>query len=124
MIEEMVTQVIEELPTMREAIRACVRHSGLTDKLIYLELGIDGGNWSRIMNGQAYFPQDKLIELMKICSNDIPLLWLAKQCGYELKVAKFTLEEQLEKERKEKLELQNKLEVITEFLRKANFTVS
>lgn len=117
-------QLVDEIPTMTEAIRCCIRVARLTDKQVYLEMGIDSGHWNRMMKNQAYFPQDKLIELMNICGNDIPLRWLAAQRGYELKLAQSSFEELLEKERQEKNALKLQLDAITEILKKANFPVN
>lgn len=121
--ENIMSQIIDEIPTMTEALRYAVRTSGLSDKLVYLELGIDAGNWSRIMSGQSSFPHEKFIQLMKICRTDFPLAWLAKQCGYELKVSQVSLEDQLCKEREEKNALKKQLDFIVELLKKANFPV-
>lgn len=118
--ENIMTQIIDEIPTMTEALRYAVRTSGLSDKLVYLELGIDAGNWSRIMSGQSSFPHEKFIQLMKICRSEFPLAWLAKQCGYELKISQLSLEDQLIKEREEKKSLQLKLDLIVELLKRAN----
>lgn len=74
-----------------------------------MTLGIDAGHWSRIMKGDANFPQDKLCELMDICGNEAPLIWLCDVRGYELKKKESEMEkelreikEQLEKERYER----------------------
>ncbi len=66
------------------AINLGIELSGLDDKEIYLELGIDASQWSRIRKGDAHFPPNKLQSLMTVCGNQVPLIWLARQYGYEL----------------------------------------
>ena len=72
---DMLKELLKEIPTMTEAIRLCIRQSRVTEKQIYLELDIGSSQWSRIMNGQLFFPQDKLLDLCRICGNDIPFQW-------------------------------------------------
>lgn len=119
--DEIMDQLIDEIPTMSEAIRCSIRCAKLTDKQVYLELGIDGGQWTRIMSSQAHFPHEKFIELMSICGNDIPLAWLAKKRGYEIRLLKTTFEDLLQKEKSEKEKLQIQLDSILDILKKANF---
>lgn len=121
--EDDVMELINELPSMTEAIRCCIRRSGLTDKQVYLELGIDGGQWSRIMNGQAHFPHDRFQDLMRICRSDLPLVWLARKCGYDLKLSQSKLEEMLQKEKIERQKLQNQLDAVLDLLKRANFPI-
>lgn len=132
----MLDEIIESLPNLTEAIRYCIRISGLKDKQIYMELGIDSGQWSRIFSNQGYFPQDKLSHLMKICRNLVPVMWLAndhecevklKKSGFEAKLEEIqkNYEKQLEDIKKEKAELQQQhtwlLEVLKESQVVSNF---
>lgn len=77
-------QVIERLDCFSAAIKLSVSVSGLQDKLIAAELEIPPANWSGMKSGQRHFPPDKLTRLMQITGNQIPLIWLARQCGYDL----------------------------------------
>lgn len=52
------------------------------DKEVYQPLGIDAGNWTRIMNGSASFPQDKEEELQDLCGNNGLVLWRAFRRGF------------------------------------------
>lgn len=88
------------------AIALCVQLSGLEEKEVYLCLGIDAGHWTRIMKGDAHFPVNKLNDLMDICGNETPLIWLTNSRGYGLILLKSEaerradkLEEQLAQER-------------------------
>ncbi len=116
MSDEIVEQIVNEIPNLPEAIRTSVRRSGLSDKQIYLELGIDAGQWSRIMTGQANFPLEKLKEFLRIVGNDIFLRWVAKDCGYDLKLSQESYEERIEKINEEKRQLQIKLDNCLEMI--------
>lgn len=78
------------------AIVLCVHASGLDDKEVYLSLGIDAGHWSRIMKGDAHFPVNKLGDLMDMCGNEAPLIWLAMSRGKGLVLLKSEAERQIE----------------------------
>lgn len=92
---KVIEEIINEIKTPDEALRFSIRQSGLTDKHIYLELGIDSGQWSRITKGYSQFPLEKLRHFTRICGNDIFLRWLAKDCGFNLRP--INLEEEYEK---------------------------
>jgi len=93
------------------AINLCIELSGLDDKEIYLELGIDAAQWSRIRKGDAHFPPNKLQSLMTVCANQVPLIWLARQYGYELVQIESETQRLLreEHERRVKVEEENRL---------------
>ena len=93
------------------AINLCIELSGLDDKEIHLTLEIDAGQWSRIRKGDAHFPPNKLVQLMDLCGNEAPLVWLAMKRGKGLHELETETQRQLreEQERTAKLEEQNKL---------------
>lgn len=71
-------------PTMLGAIKLCISLAGFqADKQVYGVLNIDAGHWSRVMRGEAHFPVDKLTELMDLCGNEAPLIWLTHSRGYD-----------------------------------------
>lgn len=74
-------EVIFAQPTLRAAIRLAANVSGLEEKEIYLPLKIDASHWTRILNGDAHFPTDKLDQFCDIVGNDIPLAWWAHRRG-------------------------------------------
>lgn len=78
--------LIGQQKTMSAAIALCIQLSGLDDKQIYLDLDIDPGHWNRILKGAAHFPVNKLNDLMYLCGNEVPLMWLAHSRGYGLVV--------------------------------------
>ena len=74
--------------SFRAAIVLCAQLSGLEPKEIYGPLEIDAGHWTRICNGDAHFPTDKLIDFMDLCGNEVPLIWLANARGKGLVLLK------------------------------------
>jgi hypothetical protein len=69
--------------TFNAAIVLCVQSSGLDRKQVYSALGVDAATWSRIESGQAHFPVNKLEQLMDLCLNEAPLMWLIHARGYD-----------------------------------------
>jgi plasmid maintenance system antidote protein VapI len=67
-----------------QAIHLCIHLSHLPHWKIAEKLGIDKGNWSRMMQGQSNFSTNRLPELMNIAGNYAPLQWLAMHCQFEL----------------------------------------
>lgn len=104
-------EVVRAQPTFRAAIRLAANASGLEEKEIYVPLKIDAGHWTRIMNGDANFPDDKLEQFMDLVENEIPLEWLAHRRGKGLVMLEGEAERQLrlEREANEKLKSENKL---------------
>lgn len=108
---------LHSLPNLRRVIRYSVSLRDLEPKQVYEPLGKDQAVWSRIESGNAYFPADQLLDLARICDNHAPLMWLAHRAGYELVPLRSELEEQLEAERAKSAALEQRLEVITNFVR-------
>lgn len=104
-------EVVRAQPSFRAAIRLAANASGLEEKEIYVPLKIDAGHWTRMMNGDANFPDDKLEQFMDIVENEIPLEWLAFRRGKGLVMLEGEAERQLrhERERNERLSNENKL---------------
>jgi hypothetical protein len=67
-----------------DAIRLCIQLSNHTHEFLCEELGIDKGHFSRIMQGKAWFPDTKRIELMSLCGNRAPAQYDAIMTGCEL----------------------------------------
>lgn len=67
-----------------DAIRLCIQLSGHTHDFIREELCIDKGHFSRIMQGKAWFPDTKRIQLMTLCQNRAPAQFDALMTGCEL----------------------------------------
>ncbi len=77
-------ELIQRQPTRLAARKLAVQVSGLEEKQIYMPLGIDKAQWSRIMSGHAYFPDNKEQEFNKLVDNNIILIWDAWQAGFDL----------------------------------------
>ena len=101
------------------AINLCIDTSGLDDKELYLALGIDAGHWSNIRKGKpsAHFPTNKMEELMDLCSNEIPLIWLAHRRGKGVHMLETEAERQLRIEREKRREAEARADVLLEALR-------
>lgn len=91
--------MIEQQKSLLAAINLCVTLSGLDDKEIASTLEIQPAQWSRIQNGDAHFPPNKLNDLMDICGNEAPVLWLANSRGYGLHLLKSEAERRADEER-------------------------
>jgi hypothetical protein len=66
------------------ALRKCVELANFEyPKEVFLPLGIDQGQWSRIWAGTAHMDPDLLFPLMDICGNDVPVRYDAFMRGYD-----------------------------------------
>jgi hypothetical protein len=104
-------------PNKLAALNLCIQLSGLEDKEIYANLGIDAGQWTRIKKGDAHFPDNKESELMRICGNIAPLIWAAAHEGYQLVPMMSELEAQVVELRAQLESERMKNQTITEFMR-------
>lgn len=75
---------INQCQSFLDAIHLCIHLSKLPNYVIAEKLGIDRGHWTRMMQGQAHFPTNKLHSLMQLCGNFAPLQWMAKAVGVPL----------------------------------------
>jgi adenosine/AMP kinase len=109
--------VILSQPSMSAAVKLAANVSGLEEKEIYLALKIDAGHWTRILNGQAHFPIDKLGEFMDLVGNEVPLIWLAYRRGKGLHMLQTEAERQLQAEQAARIEAEKKVQMLTEILK-------
>ena len=79
-------KLLGQCESLLQAIHLCVHLSSLPHYAICDKLGIDRGHWTRIMQGQAHFPTNKLPALMELCGNYAPLQWLARATGQEIAI--------------------------------------
>lgn len=61
----------------------CASKSGLQDKAIAAEIGMQDAVWSRCKTGQNSPGGEQLVRLMHRCGNAAPLYWLLLQMGYD-----------------------------------------
>ena len=85
------------------------------NKLIYTELSLDAGHWTRITDGGAHLAANLYNPLMQVCGNYGPLEWLAWSNGFDLVKRKSRLERELEAANKRAEEAEQKLEHYKEF---------
>ena len=109
-------ELVLKQASMLGAIALCTQLSGLEEKEIYLTLGIDAGHWTRITKGEAHFPMNKLNDLMTLCGNEAPLLWLANSRGYALTLLKSEAERRAEEAEARAKEAEDKLEFLTKVM--------
>jgi adenosine/AMP kinase len=109
--------VILSQPSMSAAVKLAANVSGLEEKEIYLALKIDAGHWTRILNGQAHFPLDKLDEFMTLVGNEVPLIWLAYRRGKGLHMLQTEAERQLAIEQAARIEAEKKVEMLKDILK-------
>lgn len=86
--------MIDAQRDMLAALNLCAQLSGLDDNEIALALEIQPAQWSRIRHGDAHMPANKWGDLMDLCGNEAPLLWLARNRGYGLVLLKSEAERQ------------------------------
>lgn len=79
-------KLLAQCETLLQAIHLCIQLSKYKHYTICDKLGIDRGHWTRIMQGHAHFPTNKLVDLMKLCGNYAPLQWIAKATGQEIAI--------------------------------------
>lgn len=93
---------LQSKPTFLAALKYVIQCGNFArEKELFQELGIDKGNWSRMMSGDASFPQDKEELLQELCGNDGLVIWRAYRKGkgvYDLQEAKDKRIAQLEQD--------------------------
>ena len=77
-------QWIKQCKNRHAAIQLCVQASGLTNSQIADELGIDRGQFTRIMSRTSHFPDAKDDQLMQVCGNYAPMQYSAWRHGFDL----------------------------------------
>lgn len=76
--------LVRQCQSLLDAIHLCIHLSKLPNYAIAEKLGIDRGHWTRMMQGQAHFPTNKVHQLMQLCGNLAPLQWLSQAIGVPL----------------------------------------
>lgn len=106
--------------TLGKAIEFCAELGGhALDKTLQTELGVDKAQFSRWQSGQEGIVWPKFENLMDICGNDAPLLWMLHQRGYDLhslRKLQSETERQLEAERQRRREAEDKLKFLTQVM--------
>lgn len=103
--------------SLGDAIDLCVRSSGLEPKQVAGAAGNrDNSQYSRWVNNQEGVKWEKLQAVMDVCGNDVPLLWMLSQRGYDLSSLRMT-ETETEKALRHEQEARVKVEQENQLLR-------
>lgn len=70
--------------TLGDSIALCVEAGGHEPKELQVEFRWDKGQWHRWMTGEEGIKYPKLRQTMDYCGNDVPVLWMAYDRGYDL----------------------------------------
>ena len=70
--------------TLGGAIDLCLEVAGLEPKRLQADLKLDKAQFSRWQSGQEGVIWPKLSAVMDRCGNDVPLLWMAHDRGWDL----------------------------------------
>lgn len=69
-----------------DALELCAEAAGYSlDKQCCADIGMDKARWSRIKSGQEGIKWAQLVHFMDQCGNDVPLLWMLHQRGYDIR---------------------------------------
>lgn len=80
---QMDIDAIARQPSGHAAITLCASSAGKVDKVVADVLGIQDAVWSRVKSGQNSLSLEHLADLMTLCGNDAPLIWLLIKRGYD-----------------------------------------
>jgi hypothetical protein len=87
--------------SLGSAIELCAEVGGYAlDKTLQQDLGVDKAQFSRWQSGTEGVQWTKFQALMDKCGNDVPVLWMLHQRGYDLHSVR-RRESALEKENRE-----------------------
>lgn len=71
--------------SLGDALHMCAELAGFClDKELQQRLGVDKAQFSRWASGTEGIVWPKFMRLMDICGNDVPVLWMLHQRGYDL----------------------------------------
>lgn len=91
---------IQRQPNWASALSLCANKSGLQDKVIAADVGVDNAVWSRFKSGQNAPSGEQLDRLMSRCGNEAPLFWLLLRRGYDPRSLR-RIESDVERENRE-----------------------
>jgi hypothetical protein len=111
---DMPIEVVRRQKTSAAAFSLACQSSGLEDKEIYGELGIDAGYFTRIKKGEATLQADLTQRFCAVVNNRIYPEWQAYQIGCTLVQIKSESERLLEQERERRVQAETKVRVLME----------
>jgi hypothetical protein len=100
---------IQRQPSWSAALSLCANKSGLHDKIIAADVGVDNAVWSRFKTGQNAPSGEQLDKLMTRCGNEAPLFWLLLKRGYDPRSLR-RIESDVERENRELKDRMSELE--------------
>lgn len=119
---QLLTYSIEEvraLPHEGAAVSMCMRCGGYQQEELSTDIDVDKGTFSKVLSGVAQLQWPKLVLLMDLCQNEIPLIWRVEARGYDFTTARKHLSD-LEREnfelRKELAEKDRVIEIATQLI--------
>lgn len=74
-------ELVARCESMLDAIHLCIHLSRFPHDHICRSLGIDNGHWTRMMQGRAHFPPNRIQPLMELSGNLAPLQYLMARNG-------------------------------------------
>ena len=84
-------EMVKRCRNKMDAMRLCVQLSHSTHESIAIGLGINKGNFSKMLSGQTghvvNFPTNSEGLLMELCGNYAPMQYTVLSCGFDLVVA-------------------------------------
>ena len=109
---EIPIELIRIQPSPGAAFSLSCQASGLEDKEIYLQIGIDAGTFSRIKKGEATLQADKEAAFCRAVGNAIYPEWRAYQLGCTLVVIKSEAERRAEEAELRAKRAEDKVEML------------
>lgn len=108
--------IIQRLRDGRHALEQCFNLSCLEPKQVYGPLDINQATFSKIIGGSAYLDPNLRLPFMRLCGNELPLLYEADQLGYDLVAKRTPLERQLEEKNQQIADLKKKCELLVDLV--------
>lgn len=89
--------LVDKRSTFTSALVLCAELGDMTPQRLAGPIVKDEESWSRIKSPtpKQFFPQDRLLDFMNLCQNEVPLIWLARRRGYNLVPMETELQRQL-----------------------------
>lgn len=100
---------LAECASWAKANKRAAELSGICDKALAVEIGMDTAQLSKTLNGQLGVMPEKLFALMDACGSEFPLMWLNYQRGYDIEAMR-QRETELQRQLRESQERAEKAE--------------
>lgn len=110
------SEMIHRQHSSGAAFSLACQASGLDDKEIYLQIGIDAGTFSRIKKGEAALQADKEAEFCHAVGNIIYPEWRASRIGCTLVLLKSEAERRADEAEKRAKEAECQVEMLKKLL--------